>query len=136
MQNLARLIFASYLLISFIPAIVDERKLRRLAGVRARCRNPERSRGIAFFHHRDPAAQRYSGVVTQQNDRSGVGLCADCRNMRLIKSDRGSVFYFCQLSATDARFPKYPRLPVLECAGYEKISTAEAPRPGENQSGS
>ena len=59
MQNLARLIFASYLLISFIPAFADERKLRRLAGVRARCRNPERSRGIPHFfttetqRHRD-----------------------------------------------------------------------------------
>src|SRR5438552_11724873 len=82
----------------------------------------------------DSKAQRYSGVVTQDNNH--VGLCADCKNMRLIKSDRASVFYFCQLSASDARFPKYPRLPVLECAGYEKISTAEAQRRGEGQSGS
>jgi hypothetical protein len=39
--------------------------------------------------------------------------------MREIHSDRGSTFYMCQLSATDARFPKYPRLPVLQCLGYE-----------------
>jgi hypothetical protein len=48
-----------------------------------------------------------------------VGLCADCQFMRQIESDRGSVFYQCQLSATDPRFPKYPRLPVLRCSGYE-----------------
>ena len=35
-------------------------------------------------------------------------------------SDRGSVFYLCELSKVDARFPKYPRLPVLRCAGYDK----------------
>jgi len=41
--------------------------------------------------------------------------------MRLIESDRGSAFYLCGLSATDARFPKYPRLPVLRCAGYKQL---------------
>jgi len=48
-----------------------------------------------------------------------AGLCADCRFKRLIESDRGSVFYLCERSATDASFPKYPRLPVLQCRGYE-----------------
>jgi hypothetical protein len=48
-----------------------------------------------------------------------VGLCAECRFVRRMKSDRGSVFYLCQRSVTDANFPKYPRLPVLQCAGYE-----------------
>jgi hypothetical protein len=38
--------------------------------------------------------------------------------MRQIESDRGSIFYLCQLSAMDANFPKYPRLPVLRCSGY------------------
>ena len=46
------------------------------------------------------------------------GLCANCRHARIIRSDRGSVFYLCELSFTDARFPKYPRLPVLACSGY------------------
>jgi hypothetical protein len=30
------------------------------------------------------------------------------------------VFYLCELSKVDPRFPKYPRLPGLSCAGYEK----------------
>lgn len=48
-----------------------------------------------------------------------VGLCAACSHARRIESDRGSVFWLCELSATDPRFPKYPRLPVVACAGYK-----------------
>jgi hypothetical protein len=39
--------------------------------------------------------------------------------MRRVTSDRGSVFYLCELSKVDPSFPKYPRLPVLECRGYK-----------------
>jgi hypothetical protein len=39
---------------------------------------------------------------------------------RVIRSDRGSIFYRCKLAATDPRFPQYPKLPVLRCGGYEK----------------
>jgi hypothetical protein len=49
-----------------------------------------------------------------------IGLCADCRFMRRMESARGSVFYLCERAKTDARFVKYPRLPVLQCQGYEK----------------
>jgi hypothetical protein len=54
-----------------------------------------------------------------------VGLCATCRHVRLIRTDREATFYLCQLSATDPRFPKYPRLPVLSCSGYEEEKKAE-----------
>jgi len=67
----------------------------------------------------------YSGLVTQNpeaGERPGklpqVGLCSRCAHMRQMQSDRGSIFYLCQLSTTDARFPKYPRLPVMRCSGY------------------
>jgi hypothetical protein len=53
-------------------------------------------------------------------------LCSDCRNARKIISDRGSIFVMCQLSAVDPTFPKYPRLPILSCAGYAR--NAEPPR--------
>src|SRR6185437_9511276 len=43
--------------------------------------------------------------------------------MRLIKSDRGTEFYFWKRSATDLIFPKYPRLPVVRCSGYEEAKT-------------
>jgi hypothetical protein len=51
----------------------------------------------------------------------GVGLCANCEFMRRIQSDRGSAFYQCQLSATNPKFPKYPRLPALTCDGYRPL---------------
>lgn len=54
-------------------------------------------------------------------DPTRIGLCADCQFMRRIASDRGSVFFFCERSKTDPQFPKYPRLPVLQCAGYLEI---------------
>jgi len=56
------------------------------------------------------------------------GLCAECRNARRIRSDRGSVFLLCELSASDPRFAKYPRLPVLQCAGYAPLPVAEPPK--------
>lgn len=54
-----------------------------------------------------------------------LGLCADCRHMRHITSDRGSNFYLCQLSAADANFPKYPRLPVWRCSGHATVGVKE-----------
>jgi hypothetical protein len=58
------------------------------------------------------------------------GLCASCLHARRVQSRRGSVFRLCSLSHTDARFPRYPRLPVLRCAGYERTlgGGAEATR--------
>jgi hypothetical protein len=53
------------------------------------------------------------------------GLCRTCQHARLIESDRGSIFFQCQLSFQDSRFAKYPRLPVLSCAGYRPAQKAE-----------
>ena len=47
-----------------------------------------------------------------------VGLCLDCAHSRRIESAKGSVFRRCMLHETDARFAKYPRLPVVQCSGY------------------
>jgi hypothetical protein len=52
-----------------------------------------------------------------------IGLCASCVHARRIQSDRNSVFWLCQLSATDPRFAKYPELPVLACPGYQPAKT-------------
>ncbi len=59
---------------------------------------------------------------------SKAGLCSHCVHARRISSDRGSVFLLCALSLTDPRFPKYPRLPVLACDGYEKSPPAAPSR--------
>jgi len=55
-----------------------------------------------------------------------AGLCADCINVKVIRSDRESVFYLCRLSFTDSQFPKYPVLPVLNCDGYVQESRPDS----------
>lgn len=48
-----------------------------------------------------------------------VGLCATCVHAQRIDTGR-SVFLLCGRSkAEPERFPRYPRLPVLRCAGFE-----------------
>jgi hypothetical protein len=64
-------------------------------------------------------------------ETANAGLCVTCEHVRRVMSDRGSVFYLCQLSKVDPSFPKYPRLPVLACAGYERSQDSEASRPIE-----
>jgi hypothetical protein len=59
---------------------------------------------------------------------SKAGLCSHCVHARRISSDRGSVFLLCELSLTDRRFPKYPRLPVLACDGHENSARAAPSR--------
>jgi hypothetical protein len=51
---------------------------------------------------------------------SDAGLCGQCRYVKVIWSQKGSVFYLCRKSETDGRFEKYPRLPVRVCGGYER----------------
>ena len=53
-----------------------------------------------------------------EGERVRVGLCLQCKHSRVVESDRGSRFYLCQLSLSDPRFPKYPRLPVIQCTGH------------------
>ena len=62
---------------------------------------------------------RYAHAMGEEVEQEiAAGLCSDCVHARRVASERGSVFVMCQLSLTDARFPKYPRLPVLSCSGY------------------
>jgi hypothetical protein len=60
-----------------------------------------------------------------QLDRSALdrlpvhpGLCATCVHLEL-QGSRRSVFVRCGLSDSDPAFPRYPRLPVHACRGYE-----------------
>jgi len=54
--------------------------------------------------------------------RPPAGLCDRCRHQRLVPNTRGSVFSLCERSRADERFARYPRLPVLECVGFEPRS--------------
>src|SRR5258708_1439384 len=49
-----------------------------------------------------------------------VGLCFNCRWMRSTANRRGSVFFRCARAEDDARYVRYPPLPVLSCPGYEE----------------
>jgi len=55
-------------------------------------------------------------------DDTRRGLCDTCKHQKLVRNTRGSVFSLCELSKTDPRFPKYPRLPVERCAGYVRAT--------------
>jgi hypothetical protein len=49
-----------------------------------------------------------------------AGLCDTCVHQRVVNNTRGSSFSLCQRSKTEPeRFPRYPRIPVAECEGYE-----------------
>jgi hypothetical protein len=65
---------------------------------------------------------QFLSMVPEKKESSPVGLCADCTHARKIESSRGSSFLLCQLSATNPRFPKYPRLPVLQCSGFQRLT--------------
>jgi hypothetical protein len=56
-----------------------------------------------------------------------AGLCDSCRHQQLVRNTRGSVFSLCRRSKNEPdRFPRYPRLPVVQCPGYELVTEAEA----------
>ena len=59
-------------------------------------------------------------------DRPAFGLCDACTHQRVVRSGRGSEFSLCGLAASDPRFPKYPRVPVLRCEGFEKRPERDA----------
>jgi hypothetical protein len=48
-----------------------------------------------------------------------AGICDSCAHQQVVRTTRGSVFSLCRRSRTDPAYPKYPRLPVLACAGHE-----------------
>jgi hypothetical protein len=51
--------------------------------------------------------------------RPPAGLCDSCRHQKLIRTGRGSEFSMCLRSKVDPAYPKYPRVPVTQCPGYE-----------------
>jgi hypothetical protein len=56
--------------------------------------------------------------------RPPAGLCDSCRHQKLIRTGRGSVFSMCLRSRQEPGYPKYPRVPVPACPGYQgRLST-------------
>ena len=74
-------------------------------------------------------------IVDDLNDRrpgdtgamppTRFGLCDTCRHQQIVRSGRGSVFSLCARSKSDDRYPKYPRMPVMACPGYEVSDAAD-----------
>jgi hypothetical protein len=69
-----------------------------------------------------------TGERAQRGGPPGAGLCDSCRHQQLVRNTRGSSFSLCLRSRTDPSYPRYPRIPVLSCPGYE-------PRPAEARGG-
>jgi 3-isopropylmalate/(R)-2-methylmalate dehydratase large subunit len=60
---------------------------------------------------------------------SDTGLCATCAHVAVVVNDRGASFYRCRRAEHDGRFPRYPRLPVVACIGYDRaMQTIERAR--------
>ena len=57
------------------------------------------------------------------------GLCDSCAHQKLIRNSRGSTFSMCLCHRSEPeRFPKYPRLPVIACPGYEPSTISGSER--------
>lgn len=72
-------------------------------------------RGASVGWRRSPdAAER---ATLARDSVQPVGLCLDCHHLRLLDSGR-TRFVRCWLAESDAGYPRYPALPVVECAGH------------------
>jgi hypothetical protein len=58
-------------------------------------------------------------------ERQAAGLCDRCAHQRIVRNTRGSSFSLCARSRSDPAYPRYPRLPVRGCPGYEPAGTGE-----------
>jgi hypothetical protein len=58
-------------------------------------------------------------MASTSPEQERAGLCGSCRLAQIVTSSRGSVFYLCTLSDTNAAFRRYPILPVRQCPGYQ-----------------
>jgi hypothetical protein len=56
-----------------------------------------------------------------------AGLCDTCVHQRVIRNTRGSSFSLCERSRTQPDYPRYPRVPVVACPGYEPRPEREEP---------
>jgi hypothetical protein len=57
------------------------------------------------------------------------GLCERCGWAHVVRTPR-SVFWLCGRARTEPAYPRYPRLPVRECPGFEPLAPGEAPAEG------
>ncbi len=66
-------------------------------------------------------AREHEAPSSAQRGGPPAGLCDSCAHQRLVHNTRGSTFSLCRRSREDSAYPRYPRVPVLECPGYERL---------------
>jgi hypothetical protein len=76
-----------------------------------------------------PAVVTGRGAGPTEDRRRRFGLCATCCHAETIASSRGAEFLLCRLAQRDARFPKYPRIPVVTCVGFAPDPAAPSGSP-------
>ena len=57
-------------------------------------------------------------------------LCETCGNIREVRTAR-SRFLLCELSVTNAAYPKYPPQPVVRCGAYQPRGEANQDEQGD-----
>jgi hypothetical protein len=57
------------------------------------------------------------------------GLCGDCIHAKLNETRRGTAYVRCMRAAWDAALSRYPRLPVTQCTGFERLIATPALKP-------
>jgi hypothetical protein len=76
--------------------------------------------GTTKFRRSRAFDMRGDGVVAcSHRQQPEVGLCVTCVFARPIDSAKRSRFWLCGLHDENPSYPKYPRLPVLHCHGYQ-----------------
>ncbi len=58
-----------------------------------------------------------------------LGLCGSCRYRREVIGRQGAMYVLCRRAESDSNYPKYPRVPMLRCAGYEEREREEPESP-------
>jgi hypothetical protein len=61
-----------------------------------------------------------------------AGLCAACQYPKLNETRRGTVYLRCTRAEWDATLPRYPRLPVTQCAGFDPVSRSPGAKRGSD----
>ena len=75
---------------------------------------------------------RPSGPSSPSSPSSpSAGLCDSCRHQQVVRTKR-SRFSLCRRWKDDDSYPRYPRLPVLRCRGYDARADGDDPQQVES----
>jgi len=89
-----------------------------------------RAAGLGEIPREDPPDLRRDASKEQviPLESQAIGLCEHCRHARTVTTPR-SRFWLCARAASDPHYARYPRLPMLQCPGYENGEPAPIGKP-------